>query len=204
MPFAFPPESVFAFAGILSVSYVGVGYHIHESHVVHFDIPQQRGSIAPFFAKRLATDNRIQGANPAPSIALFQQPPTHPIHFLLMDEEIAADISQKFRHALAGHSEGEPPFPVKGIREGKRQLVSLWQAVDVVIDLALRHRAATAPILLPERLSRFRPRRSAANRVLRRSHSRRPSWGAGSVASLANQPSSVSPWAAAFPSSFIA
>ena len=83
-----------------SLQYGGIGYNIHHSHVQFFDSMGNRNTVAPFFAKRLATETRIQDSNPADGLALFQAPPTHPIHLLLMDDVLATDISTKFRHAF--------------------------------------------------------------------------------------------------------
>lgn len=80
--------------------YGGIGYSIHHAHVSYFDQPSDRHPVAPFFAKRLTTESRIQDSNAAPALALFQSPPTHPIHILLMDPELSKDISDKFQHAF--------------------------------------------------------------------------------------------------------
>lgn len=96
--------------------YGGIGYNIHEGHVANFDSQGGRNLVAPFFAKRLPTETRIQDSGAAPALALFQQPPTHPIHMLLMDEILAADISEKFRHAfgmdLTAFRAGGSNFPL--------------------------------------------------------------------------------------------
>ena len=78
----------------------GLGFNIHHSHVQFFDTHQNRNTISPFFAKRLSTETRIQDSNPAPAIALFRAPPTHPTHVLLTDETLAADVSSMFDHAF--------------------------------------------------------------------------------------------------------
>ena len=83
-----------------SLHYGGIGYNIHHTNLKYFDNPNDRHPVAPFFTKQLTTENRIKDSNAAPSIALFQQPPTHPIHLLLMDETLSEDISDKFKHAF--------------------------------------------------------------------------------------------------------
>ncbi|MYA87237.1 MAG: hypothetical protein F4X97_02070 [Boseongicola sp. SB0662_bin_57] len=83
-----------------NLHYGGIGYNIHHSNLQYFDRPADRHPVAPFFAKRLATEGRITDSNAAPAIALHQDPPSHPIHLLLMDEDLAKDISEKFRHAF--------------------------------------------------------------------------------------------------------
>lgn len=83
-----------------NLTYGGIGYNIHHSHLHFFEQPSDRHPVAPFFAKRLTTEGRIQDSNAAPNIALFQAPPSHPIHILLMNPELAKEISNKFRHAF--------------------------------------------------------------------------------------------------------
>ena len=83
-----------------NLRYGGIGYNIHHSHLNYFDNETDRHPVAPFFAKQLTTEGRITDSNAAPSIALFQQPPTHPIHLLLMDKTLSEDISDKFKHAF--------------------------------------------------------------------------------------------------------
>ena len=83
-----------------SLHYGGIGYNIHHTNLKYFDNPNDRHPVAPFFAKQLTTEGRITDSNAAPSIALFQQPPTHPIHLLLMDKTLSEDISDKFKHAF--------------------------------------------------------------------------------------------------------
>lgn len=82
------------------LQYAGIGYNIHHSHLGYFDQPHDRHPVASFFCTRLATESRITDSNPAGAIALFQQAPSHPIHLLLMDNILAAKISNMFRHAF--------------------------------------------------------------------------------------------------------
>lgn len=84
---------------VASFAFGGMGYNIHHSHLHHFE-QVALNPVAPLFSKRVTTENRIQDSNPAPAIALFNQPPTHPIHVLLMDPDVAHDLSGKFRHAF--------------------------------------------------------------------------------------------------------
>lgn len=69
--------------------YAGIGYNIHQSHIFYFDNPGDRHPVASFFCARLATETRITESNPAGAIALYKDPPSHPIHLLLMDNELA-------------------------------------------------------------------------------------------------------------------
>jgi hypothetical protein len=82
------------------ISYGGIGYNINRGVINWFDSPDDRHPVAPFFSSRLPTESRIVDSNPAPGIALYQQPPTHPIHLLIMDNVVAAKISTFFRQAF--------------------------------------------------------------------------------------------------------
>lgn len=82
------------------LSYAGMGYQIHHSHVAHFDRPANQHIVAPFFSIRLATEVRITGSDPVGAIALYADPPTHPIHLLLLDPKLADEISGHFRKAF--------------------------------------------------------------------------------------------------------
>jgi ABC-type cobalamin/Fe3+-siderophores transport system ATPase subunit len=88
--------------------YAGLGFSIHHSHLNYFDNNTDRHPLAPFFCTRLATENRITASNPAGAVALFQQPATHPIHQLLMDDKLADKISAHFKHAF-----GQDLFPFR-------------------------------------------------------------------------------------------
>ncbi len=85
---------------IANLHYGGIGYNIHHTHLSYFDNPTDRHPVAPFFAKQLTTESRITDSNAAPGIALFHNPPTHPIHLLLMDQGLSKDLSDKFKHAF--------------------------------------------------------------------------------------------------------
>jgi energy-coupling factor transporter ATP-binding protein EcfA2 len=83
-----------------NLAYGGIGYNIHHTHMHYFDEEIDRHPVAPFFSTRLATESRINGSDPAGAIALYQSPPTHPIHLLLMDPKLGASISALFRTAF--------------------------------------------------------------------------------------------------------
>jgi len=83
-----------------NITYGGIGYNIHHSHMNFFDQHGNFGPVAPFFSTRLATEDRITTSNPAGPIALHQNPPSHPIHLLLMDPELATTVSKHFRRAF--------------------------------------------------------------------------------------------------------
>lgn len=129
------------------LQYGGIGYNIHHSHLEYFDNLSDRHPVAPFFAKRITTEGRIKDSNAAPALALFHSPPTHPIHILLMDPELAMDISGKFQHAFgkdltpfrAGGSSfplyvGEKPTVPVGKDELSKEFVEALQATNVALE----------------------------------------------------------------------
>jgi hypothetical protein len=130
-----------------SLQFGGIGYNIHHTHIHFFDNSTDRHPVAPFFAKRITTESRIQDANAAPGLALHQSPPTHPIHVLLMDPELANDISGKFKHAFgkdltpfrAGGSSfplyvGNRPTVPPGKDELSKEFVEGLQATNVMLE----------------------------------------------------------------------
>lgn len=132
---------------VINLQYGGIGYNIRHSYLQYYDNPTDRHPVAPFFAKRITTETRIQDANAAPSLALFQSPPTHPIHILLMDPALAADISGKFQHAFgkdltpfrAGGSSfplyvGERPSVPVGKDELSKEFVEMLQSTNVTLE----------------------------------------------------------------------
>jgi ABC-type transporter Mla maintaining outer membrane lipid asymmetry ATPase subunit MlaF len=127
--------------------YGGIGYNIHHTHLGYFDQLSDRHPVAPFFAKRLTTEGRIQDSNAAHAIALFQAPPSHPIHVLLMNPELSKEISNKFRHAFgtdltpfrAGGSTfplyvGNKPEVPSGKDELCREFVEALQTSNVLLE----------------------------------------------------------------------
>lgn len=130
-----------------NLQYGGIGYNIHHTHMQFFDDTKNRHVVAPFFAKRITTEGRIRDSNAAPALALFHAPPTHPIHVLLMDPDLAADISGKFQHAFgrdltpfrAGGSSfplyvGEKPAIGPGKDELSKEFVEALQASNVMLE----------------------------------------------------------------------
>jgi hypothetical protein len=85
---------------IAELTYGGIGFNIHHTHLHYFDQPSDRHPVAPFFSTRLATEVRLTASDPAPAIPLHQQPPTHPIHLLLLDPKLGDSISALFRRAF--------------------------------------------------------------------------------------------------------
>jgi energy-coupling factor transporter ATP-binding protein EcfA2 len=133
--------------GVTDYRYAGLGYNIHHSHVAWFDNSTDRHPVASFFCTRLATESRITDSNPAGPIALYQEPPSHPIHLLLMDDVLAAEMSRLFHHAFgkdlipfrAGGSKfplyvGEKPALAIGENELSRSFVEKLQTSAVLLE----------------------------------------------------------------------
>lgn len=129
------------------LTYGGIGYNIHHTHLSFFDQVSDRHPVAPFFTRRLTTEGRIQDSNAAPPISLFRTPPTHPIHMLLMNPDLANEISDKFRHAFgkdltpfrAGGSTyplyvGDRPAVPPGKDELCREFVDALQTSNAMLE----------------------------------------------------------------------
>jgi len=56
--------------------------------------------LVPFFIYLLTTEDRLKASDPAESIALTTEPPTHPIHFLQVDDTIEDNMGGYFRKAF--------------------------------------------------------------------------------------------------------
>jgi hypothetical protein len=83
-----------------NLQYGGLGFSIHHTHLQFFETEQNFHVISPFFCSRVATENRINGADPGGAIALYRDAPSHPIHYLLMDDKLTASLSELFRRAF--------------------------------------------------------------------------------------------------------
>jgi len=131
-----------------NLHYGGIGYNIFHGHIGFFDKPIDRHPVAPFFAKRMNTESRLQDSNPAPALELFRAPPTHPIHLLLMDEDLSKQISDKFHHAFGkdltpfrgGGSSfplyvGQKPLVPEGKDELCREFVEALLSSNVALEL---------------------------------------------------------------------
>ncbi len=127
--------------------YAGIGYNIRQQNIRDSQHPHFWRQVASFFATRISTESRITASNAAQGIPLHQAPPTHPIHMLLMDEKLAAEVSEKFRHAFgedltpfrAGGNffplyVGKKPELKPGKDELSREFVEELQRTNVPLD----------------------------------------------------------------------
>jgi hypothetical protein len=106
-----------------------LGMSLYEQHSRH---EWQRadsvlGGLTRVFCHLLTADERLQIANPPGNISLTREGPSHPIHFLLKDDQLELKLSAKFKMALgvdlivhrnAGNQVplhvGERPVPLPG------------------------------------------------------------------------------------------
>lgn len=82
-----------------SQHYRGYGFVVPATHVDHAwqtDLAHVRS----LFCLRIPTETRITASNPAPAIPVLQQPPSHPIHMLYIDDRIEKRMSGYFREAF--------------------------------------------------------------------------------------------------------
>lgn len=82
--------------------YAAFGVSVHEQNAQNW---WQNGGpsfhdLSRFFCHMLTADERLRAANPAKSIAITREPPTHPIHFLQIDDQLEEQISGLFREAF--------------------------------------------------------------------------------------------------------
>lgn len=83
-----------------NLSYAGIGYNINHAHLSWFDNPNDRHPVSQFFSGRISTESRLTDSDPAGSVALFRDAPSHPIHVLLMNNIVAKKVSDLFRRAF--------------------------------------------------------------------------------------------------------
>ncbi len=80
--------------------YAGLGYKLYMDQIEFFDRRAAHYTLVDFFCSFLSTETRIQGADPAGEVALYQLPPTHPIHLLLIDKSLVKKLSSMFSQAF--------------------------------------------------------------------------------------------------------
>ena len=80
------------------------GLRMHQNQcTLEWQLPDGGlGSMCRWFCYLLEAEERLDLGNPASNISLTQEPPTHPIHFLLRDDQIEGRLSARFRRAF-GH-----------------------------------------------------------------------------------------------------
>jgi ABC-type multidrug transport system ATPase subunit len=82
------------------VWYRGLGFNLPEGQIRLFnDQPGSFRHLLPFFLYQVQTINRQQQSDQAHGIVLYRDPPQHPIHLLMEDQDLEAEISALFRRA---------------------------------------------------------------------------------------------------------
>jgi energy-coupling factor transporter ATP-binding protein EcfA2 len=80
-------------------NYKGYRYEIRDDHLDHYWNNQLQG-IQQVFCTLIRTETRLTDSNSAGSIALWDNPPTHPIQLLYEDDRIETRISGYFKRAF--------------------------------------------------------------------------------------------------------
>lgn len=125
-----------------------LGASIHRSHIQSMwqKTDNTLGQLGRFFCHLLTADERLQAANPPPNIAITKDAPTHPIHFLIRDDNLEMKLSQQFKRAfgedLVLHRNAGNQVPLyTGIRpipkEGQDRLS--YEYIQEIEKLAVLH-----------------------------------------------------------------
>ena len=100
----------------------------------------------PLFCLRIPTETRITDSNPVGAISVLDEPASHPIHLLYMDDQIESKMSGYFRRAfgedLILYRAGGGQFP---LLVGER-LVPLQDEDRISSSYCERLRASTVPL----------------------------------------------------------
>ncbi len=79
--------------------WVGYKYEIRDGRFPNFR-DGNSDEVRDFFALRIPTDTRLSGSDPVKSIAFRKEPPTHPMHLLILNRKIEEKISSIFHQAF--------------------------------------------------------------------------------------------------------
>ncbi|WP_035601262.1 AAA family ATPase [Haloferula sp. BvORR071] len=89
------------------LNYDSLGHSIHVSHIAatwqrvnHKDQPSMLSMLSSFFVAYLSTEEKLNAANPPPSILTHEEAPKHPIHVMAKDAKIAETLSKAFNEAF--------------------------------------------------------------------------------------------------------
>jgi len=82
--------------------YEGFGYSVYGGaiDIIWDNFQNGMDTATPFFVNILGTEERLNAANPAPSIKFSTQAIQHPIHFLQKYDDLEAKFSEYFRQAF--------------------------------------------------------------------------------------------------------
>ena len=108
--------------------------------------PQHVSMFRSLFCLRIPTETRITDSNPAPAIAVLDEPVSHPIHMLYKDDQLENRMSEYFRRAfgedLILYRVGGSKFP---LLVGDR-LVPCWGEDRISTTYCKRLLASTVPL----------------------------------------------------------
>lgn len=128
-------------------TYHAWGAGVHKSGAASEWTSKSTGlhGLARFFCHMLTADARLLAADPAGAIPLVREPPSHPIHYLQIDERLERKLSDQFRkafgtdlvvHRNAGSQVplhcGDRPVPAQG---QDRLSFPYIQAVEALLPL---------------------------------------------------------------------
>lgn len=126
--------------------YKGYGYDIYSLHIERSWKNYKNGLeyVHGFFINNISTEARLTAANPAKSIKITSEPPSHPIHFLQKSDELEKTFSDYFEQAFGmdlivhRNAGGEVPLYVgkkPETREGEDRLSVSYQIKLEKLDL---------------------------------------------------------------------
>ena len=84
----------------LGKRYVGYRISISTDFIKYFWHHEYLNGLTQFFCMRLETETRITDSNPASNISFLEDPVSHPIHMLHLDDKLEHKISDYFRKAF--------------------------------------------------------------------------------------------------------
>lgn len=82
------------------IHYQGHKYNVDKKNISTY-WAKNIGALRGFFCQIITTERRLLDSNPADSGSFLDQPPSHPIHLMYLDDQIENRISGYFRRAFA-------------------------------------------------------------------------------------------------------
>ena len=83
-------------------SYKGFGFDLYAASLrsLWSNVKEGLNQLHPIFVNLLTTEARLSAANPTNSIKMTSEPPSNPIHFLYVDDQLERRFSDYFRQAF--------------------------------------------------------------------------------------------------------
>jgi putative AbiEii toxin of type IV toxin-antitoxin system/OLD-like protein len=79
--------------------YRGYGYQVPATHLDHSWVTDL-AIVRSLFCLRIPTETRITASNPVTALSVLENPPSHPIHMLFIDDRIETRLSGYFREGF--------------------------------------------------------------------------------------------------------